>query len=100
MIDLDLHPADARELRQLVLATIPVSPLFTGLDIRRHRRTIDSHKARVKAENSRAAASEHFHYMAGALQQFPGESFVKLLSIRLDEAGELLEQAGESDSLS
>jgi hypothetical protein len=28
--------------------------------------------------------------MAGALAKFPGEKFIKLLEIRLDEAGDLL----------
>jgi hypothetical protein len=90
--DLDLHPADVSELRQLVLATIPVEPLFTSLDIRRHRHTIDAYKQRVKAANHRRQAGEHFAYMAGALAKFPGEKFVRLLEIRLDEAGELLEE--------
>jgi hypothetical protein len=90
--DLDLHPADVHELRQLVLATIPVEPLFTSLDIRRYRSTIDAYKQRVKAENCRRQANESFAYMAGALAKFPGEKFIKLLEIRLDEAGELLEE--------
>jgi hypothetical protein len=88
----ELTIEDVRELRQLVLATIPVSPLISTLDIRRHRHTIDAYKQRVMAENHRRQACEHFAYMAGALAKFPGEKFIKLLEIRLDEAGELLEE--------
>jgi hypothetical protein len=88
----DLHPADVQELRQLVTETIPVSPLISTLDIRRYRSTIDRHKRRVMAENHRRQAGEHFAFMAGALAKFPGEKFIKLLEIRLDEAGELLEE--------
>ena len=92
----ELTIEDVRELRQLVLAKILVTPLITSFDIRRHRREIEQHKQRVKAENCRRQAGEHFAYMSGALARFRSESFVKLLDIRLDEAAELLEMVGET----
>jgi hypothetical protein len=93
--DLDLHPADAREIRQLVLATIPVQPLFTSLDIRRHRQAIDQHKQRLAAENHRASAANQCLVIARTLQLFPGERVICELAVRLDEAAECRELAAD-----